>query len=72
MYLGIVREVEEAIAHEVENLEQIHNPKRGKRSLQEMKYYVFTQPYTRSVKKTSICWTGKMINNPLIMEARVY
>ncbi|KAK2462990.1 hypothetical protein APHAL10511_004977 [Amanita phalloides] len=73
VYLGIVREVEEELANQVEKVEQIKNPKRGKHSLEEMKYYVFTRPYTRSVRRTSICWTGKMVNKALgTMEARVY
>jgi hypothetical protein len=73
VYLGIVREAEESLASQVEKLAQIHNPKRRNRSLEEMKYYVFTRPYTRSVSKESICWTGKMVNKALgNMEARVY
>jgi hypothetical protein len=73
VYLGIVQVAEEALANEVENSEQIRNPKRGKRSLEKMKYYVFTRPYTRSVVKTSIFWTQKIINKVLgTMEARVY
>ncbi|KAF8347312.1 hypothetical protein F5887DRAFT_1175075 [Amanita rubescens] len=74
VYLGIVREAEESLASQVEKLMQIRNStKRRKRSLEEMKYYVFTRPYTRSVSKESICWTGKMVNKALgNMEARVY
>ena len=70
LYLGIVREAEEALANQ---MQQICNPKWRKQSLEEMKYYVFTRPYTHhSVHRTSICWTGNMVNKALGMEARVY
>jgi hypothetical protein len=75
IYLGIVRDVEMEIANQVEVMERTRNPKRGNRvtrSFEEMKYYVFTRPYTRSIMKASTCWTGTLVNKALRVEARVY
>lgn len=52
IYLGVFRPAEIILAESVT----------PKRCADEMKTYIFTRPYTRSVARKSIIWTGEMVN----------